>query len=215
MFFGSPNSITESFSGDSVNRFMDLLLDPFSNKSNPVSLGSKLVERRSPNKSKVPAQVLGWCHLSWMIRLYISGTPLHIRSLITKPNSKADQSCIYPSPAKSVHLIGGQGSGAHHGMPYPPSPVWHPPLRYIVDCLHIWPLPRGRIHFGWHRCILTDGSFWFGRRGNSLHFSFIVNLSLVWSKIHQWKRSNICDCKYLVFAGWQDLNSWSWGEVAI
>ena len=94
--------------------------------------------------------------------------------------------------------------------PHPP-----PPLRYIVDCLHIWPLPRGRIHFGWHRCILTDWSFWFGSRGNSLHFSFIVNLSLVWSKIHQWKRSNICDCKYLVFAGWLDLNSWSWGEVAI
>ena len=124
--------------------------------------------------------------------------PLQPKVYTSSVGKEAELTMVCPTPLPSM------------APPHPP-----PPLRYIVDCLHIWPLPRGRIHFGWHRCILTDWSFWFGSRGNSLHFSFIVNLRLVWSKIHQWKRSNICDSKYLVFAGWLDLNSWSWGEVAI
>ena len=173
--FGSLKSIIEPSWGNSIARYLHLFPDPLANKSNPVSFGAKLVQRRrqisqqSKHKCWVDAISVEWSDCTF------SGTPLHIRSLITKPNAKADQSCIYPSPpSKSVHFIGGQGSWAHHGMPCSPSQVWHPPP-HIVDCLHIWPLPRGRIHFGWHRCILTDWSFWFGSQGNSLDFSFIVN----------------------------------------
>ena len=43
---------------------------------------------------------------------------------------------------------------------------------YIVDCLHIWPLPRGRIYLGWHQCILAVRSFWFGKMKNILQFPF-------------------------------------------
>ena len=93
-------------------------------------------------------------------------SPNQTRRLIRVPYIPLHPPKVYTSSvAKEAELT----------MVCPAPPPSMAPSPHIVDCLHIWPLPRGGIHFGWHRCILTDWSFWFGSQGNSLDFSFIVN----------------------------------------
>ena len=69
--------------------------------------------------------------VEWSNCTLFFGAFLHIRSLITKPNLTAAQSCIYPSPAKTVHFICWRGSLAPSGM-RSPCPVWHPRILLIA-----------------------------------------------------------------------------------
>ena len=99
--------------------------------------------------------------------VHFFGAFLHITSLITKPNPTAY--IPHSPPASTVHFIGWCGS---------PSPQYGTPP-YIVDCLHIWPLPRGRIYLGWHQCILAVRSFWYVREKEKTIPQFLFDLIYV------------------------------------
>ena len=54
---------------------------------------------------------------------------------------------------------------------------------YIVDCLHIWPLPRGRIYLRWHQCILAVRSFWFEKKKDkNLNVFLEFQFDLIYSR---------------------------------
>ena len=89
-------------------------------------------------------------HFFWRLLAY------HISDHQTKPDCCSELHISLTSQNCTLHLLARKFSSLWYAFPLP---SMAPP--YIVDCLHIWPLPRGRIYLGWHQCILAVRSFWF------------------------------------------------------
>ena len=105
-------------------------------------------------------------HFFWHLLAY------HISDHQTKPDCCSELHISLTSQNCTLHRLARKFSSLWYAFPLP---SMAPP--YIVDCLHIWPLPRGRIYLGWHQCILAVRSFWFDMKKKCKVF---LNFCLIW-----------------------------------